>query len=183
MRAGRQGAGDRLSVDVTLVGEGQTDRFESATDVADSRARAHDDAFAIEVGAHEARHGPKAEQQTARRDHGCEGMAGTGDADGKILPRGLTHERDQFVFRSRLRCVPRDERLVADPVSPMPTRAQLRRRLWRDVTHLVAALPPPPAACPVVLLFWRPPPLPHLPLLLSAAPVAGGVVSRLPTTS
>ncbi len=140
MRAGRQGAGDRLGVDIALIGERQPDVFQRAADIADPRARADDDALAIEVGADQPLHVVQAEQQTAGRDDRRERMAGAGDADGKIPARGLAHELSQFVFRMRLRNVPGDERLVADPVAPMPTRPEPRRRSLRDIRHVVIPL-------------------------------------------
>ena len=56
MRAGRQGAGDRLGVDIALIGKRQPDLFKSAADIAYPRACTHDDTLAIEVGADEPLH-------------------------------------------------------------------------------------------------------------------------------
>ena len=140
MRAGRQRAGDRLGVDIALIGERQPDLFKSATDIADPRACAHDDALAIEVGADEPLHVRQAQQQAAGRNDRCERMAGAGYADGKILTRGLAHERSQFVFRTRLCLVSGDEGLVANPVAPVAARPQLRRRRSRDISHVVILL-------------------------------------------
>src|SRR5208337_4022499 len=72
-------------------------------------------------------------------------MAGPGDADGKILSRGFAHERSQFVFRTRLRLVPGDEGLVANPVAPVAARPELRRRRLRDIGHIS---PPRPRGLP-----------------------------------
>src|SRR5271165_707605 len=67
-------------------------------------------------------------------------MAGADYADGKILTRSLAHERSQFVLRTRLRLVPGDEGLVANPIAPVPARPQLRRRPLRDTNHVVIPL-------------------------------------------
>ena len=140
MRAGRQGAGDRLGVDIALIGERQPDLLKSAADIADPRACAHDDALAIEVGADEPLHVRQAQQQAAGCDDWCERMAGAGYADGKILTRSLAHERSQFVLRTRLRLVPGDEGLVANPIAPVAARPELRRRRVRDTNHVVIPL-------------------------------------------
>src|ERR1700733_8034092 len=64
-------------------------------------------------------------------------MAGAGDADGKILTRGLMHKRGQFVFGAGLRFMSGDEGLIANPVTPVPAGPELRRRHWRDISHVV----------------------------------------------
>ena len=99
-----------------------------------------DHAFAIEVDADEPLHVLQAQEQAAGCDYGRERMAGAGNADGDILLRGRMHERGQFVFGTRLRLVPGDEGLVANPVAPVPARPQLRRRRLRDVSHFVIPL-------------------------------------------
>jgi hypothetical protein len=115
-----------LSVDIALIGKRETDLFKSAADIADPRAGAHDDALAIEVSADEPLHILQAQQQSTGCYQRREGMAGAGNADGEILPRGLMHEPSQFVFRTRFCPVPRDEGLIANPVTPMPARPQSR---------------------------------------------------------
>src|ERR1700683_3994733 len=131
MRAGRESAGDRLSVDIALIGKRQTNLLKSAADIANPRACANDHALAIEVDADEPLHVLQAQEQAAGCDYGRERMAGAGDADGDILLRGCMHERSQFVFGTRLRLVPPDEGLVANPIAPVAARPQLRRRLLR----------------------------------------------------
>jgi len=96
--------------------------------------------FAIEVGADEPLHVRQAQKQAAGRNDRRERMAGAGYSDGEILTRGLAHERSQLVFRARLRLVPGDERLVANPVAPVPARFELRQRCSGDIGHAVTPL-------------------------------------------
>src|SRR5260370_22857667 len=128
MGAGREGASDRLGVDIALIGKRQPTLFESAANIADLRACAHDDAPAIEVGADESPQVLQAEQLAAGRDDRGEGMTGAGHSDREILTRGLMHECSQFVFRTRLGLVPGDGGLIANPVTPVPALPQPRRR-------------------------------------------------------
>jgi len=64
-------------------------------------------------------------------------MAGPGDPDGEISLRGRMHERNQFVFRTRLCLVSCDEGLVTNPIAPVAARPQLRQRPWRDIGHVI----------------------------------------------
>ena len=99
-----------------------------------------DHALAIEIDPDEPLHVLQAQEQAAGCDYGRERMAGAGNADGDVLLRGRMHERSQFVFGTRLRLVPGDEGLVANPIAPVAARPQLRRRLLRHISHAVVPL-------------------------------------------
>jgi hypothetical protein len=135
VRAGRQRAGDRLRIDVALIGERQPHAFERAADVADPGSRAHGDALARQIGADDALHGFEAQQQAAGRHHRRERMAGAGDAHGQIRARRLGHHRRQFVLRSGLALMARDDRLIADPIAPVAARAEANGRRLRNFAH------------------------------------------------
>ena len=148
MGAGRQRAGDRLGVDVALVGEREAELLQRAADIADPGPRANLDALTRAIDADEPLHFREAEQQPARRHHGREGMAGAGDADAQVAARRLGDERGELGLRGGLGLVARDERLVADPVAPMPALAERIGGRLGGVGHGVSwGLNPSPGSC------------------------------------